>query len=374
MLLIVSRFAIFLIVNVIFAFLVQRFVNELPKSKVPTLIIHASFIQINVFFHSQKMKQPKSSKKQKNGPSSRRPPSDHQPPYEPYQPEPYQPEPFQPHLYPSPNKASRYPDVVSHPGKFDDSSDEIIVSPAMRYDPAQFRPRWFIQFDECVYSNSGTAHPAGIYHLPFPPRIIESHEVMRAAVNRPLCRLALGGRVKVTNPSNIHIHHQTRTGWVIDAPRRLDSDTSRVIRTITNQMSATKGRLPITLTTPIEKWLTSALRSITKVYKYFSTFFFIPVVLPFLFGGKKIEDASQRRATSHGSPFRTMWNRLRVWDLLRPYDANRLIDFPTTRINWKTNVLGLTSARKTCRHLPTNSISFTTAGSSIKLSKLLMIY
>ncbi|XP_046455832.1 uncharacterized protein LOC124203199 isoform X2 [Daphnia pulex] len=112
MLLIVSRFAIFLIVNVIFACLVQRFISELPKSK---------------------MKQPKSSNKNKSGPSSRRPPRDHQPPYEPYQPEPYQPEPFQPHLYPSPYKASRYPDVVSHPGKFDDSSDEIIVSPAMRY-------------------------------------------------------------------------------------------------------------------------------------------------------------------------------------------------------------------------------------------------
>ncbi|EFX86060.1 hypothetical protein DAPPUDRAFT_309040 [Daphnia pulex] len=85
-------------------------------------------------FKSYKMKQPKSSKRNKSGPSSRRPPRDHQPPYEPYQPEPYQPEPFQPHLYPSPYKASRYPDVVSHPpGKFDDSSDEIIVSPAMRY-------------------------------------------------------------------------------------------------------------------------------------------------------------------------------------------------------------------------------------------------
>ena len=66
----------------------------------------------------------------KNSPSSRPPvPHHQQPPYE-----PYQPEPFQAHLYPPPYKTNRYPDVVSHPGKFDDSSDEIIVSPVMRYD------------------------------------------------------------------------------------------------------------------------------------------------------------------------------------------------------------------------------------------------
>jgi hypothetical protein len=60
---------------------------------------------------------------------------------------------------------------------------------------------------------SGSAHPAGIYHPPFPPRIIESHGILRAAVNRPLCRLALGRCwVKVTNLSSIHIHHQTGTG------------------------------------------------------------------------------------------------------------------------------------------------------------------
>jgi hypothetical protein len=76
----------------------------------------------------KKMKQVKSHKKRKNGPSSSRPAhQDHQPPYQ-----PYQPEPFQPHLYPPPYKTNRYPDVVSHPGKFDDSSDEIIVSPVMR--------------------------------------------------------------------------------------------------------------------------------------------------------------------------------------------------------------------------------------------------
>ena len=74
----------------------------------------------------KKMKQVKSHKKRKNGPSSSRPAhQDHQPPY--------QPEPFQPHLYPPPYKTNRYPDVVSHPGKFDDSSDEIIVSPVIRY-------------------------------------------------------------------------------------------------------------------------------------------------------------------------------------------------------------------------------------------------
>ncbi|XP_057378104.1 uncharacterized protein LOC130700112 [Daphnia carinata] len=112
MLLIVSRFAVFLIVNMTFACLVQGFINSLPSSK---------------------MKHVKSHNKRKNtSPSQHRPPQQngpHQPPYEPYQQERFQPQ----HLYPSGYKASRYPDVVSHPGRFDDSSDEIIVSPAMRY-------------------------------------------------------------------------------------------------------------------------------------------------------------------------------------------------------------------------------------------------
>ncbi|XP_045036446.1 serine/arginine repetitive matrix protein 1 isoform X1 [Daphnia magna] len=111
MLLIVSRFVVFLIVNMTFACLVQGFINSLPSSK---------------------MKQVKSHNKRKNAsPSHHRPPQlndPHQPPYDPYQQERFQPQ----HLYPPGYKASRYPDVVSHPGKFDDSSDEIIVSPAMR--------------------------------------------------------------------------------------------------------------------------------------------------------------------------------------------------------------------------------------------------
>lgn len=65
----------------------------------------------------------------------------------------------------------------------------------------------------------------------------------------------------------------------------------------------------------------------------------------------------------HESPCPMTWNPLRACDSLRLYDVNRLIDFQTTRINWKINALGLTSVPTNCLLLPTNSINFTTAGS-----------
>lgn len=84
---------------------------------------------------------------------------------------------------------------------------------------------------------------------------------------------------------------------MIDALRRLDSDTSHVIRTITNQISATKGRLPITLTIPIGKWLTSALRSLTKVYKYF-----FPFLSPFSLYFYFLLKDRRRQPTSSNQP------------------------------------------------------------------------
>lgn len=154
------------------------------------------------------MKQPKSSNKNKRGPSSRRPPRDHQPPYEPYLPEPYQPEPFQPHLYPSPYKASRYPDVVSHPpGKFDDSSDEIIVSPAMRYAiPPQKTPtRRFIQFDLCLYYNLRFGSPSR--NLPSAVSASNYREPRNFEGGRQQAALPPGTRGQVPGKSHESVQH-----------------------------------------------------------------------------------------------------------------------------------------------------------------------